>query len=168
LAIPVLLILAVLWAAVLIPPLFKARTDRRRGDSIGDFSFRLGVIGRTGGFAPPRAAVPPPRPAAVPTAPRRLAAAPAPLAGPPVMSPAQRRRRDVLLVLGVAVLVTLVAALLTRSTLAWGVQGLADLLFVTYVVLLVRMRTVAAEQRAKVRYLPQHPPQLALRRTASS
>jgi hypothetical protein len=153
---------------VLVPPLFKARTERRRGDSIGDFSFRLGVIGRTGGFAPPRAAVPPPEPAAVPQPPRRLAAAPPPAARPPAMTPSQRRRRDVLAALAVAVVVTLVAGLLTRSTVAWGAHVLADVLLVAYVVLLVRMRTVAAEQRTKVHYLPQQPPQLALRRTASS
>ena len=52
--------------------------------------------------------------------------------------------------------------------MVWGLQLLVDALLVTYVVLLVRMRTLAAEQRVKVRYLPQPAPQLALRRTASS
>lgn len=163
-AIPVLLILAVLWAAVLIPPLFKARTERRRGDSIGDFSYRLGVIGRTGGFTPSRPA--PPAPMSL--AGTMGAPGPRPGAAPRGMTVAQRRRRDVLVGLFAAVSVTFVAALLTGSTMVWGLQLLVDALLVTYVVLLVRMRTLAAEQRAKVRYLPQPAPQLALRRTASS
>jgi hypothetical protein len=164
LAIPVLLILAVLWAAVLIPPLFKARTERRRGDSIGDFSYKLGVIGRTGGFTASRPAPPAPMSIAGTTsAPRpRIGAAPA------GMTTAQRRRRDVLVGLLGAVAFTFVAAFLTRSTMMWVVQFAVDALLVTYVVLLVRMRTLATEQQVKVRYLPQPTPQLALRRTASS
>ncbi|MGZ8762833.1 MAG: hypothetical protein ACXW2Y_05860 [Acidimicrobiia bacterium] len=163
-AIPVLLILAVLWAAVLIPPLFKARTERRRGDSIGDFTHKLDVIGRTGGYTAARPA-PPAQMSIVGTtgAPRaRVGAAPA------GMTTAQRRRRDVLVGLLGAVAVTFVAALLTGSTMMWIVQFAMDALLVTYVVLLVRMRTLAMEQRVKVRYLPQPTPQLALRRTASS
>jgi hypothetical protein len=164
LAIPVLLILAVLWAAVLIPPLFKARTERRHGDSIGDFTYKLGVIGRTGGFSAPRPASPAPMSIAGTTgAPRpRLGVAPA------GMTTAQRRRRDILVGLLGAVVVTLGAALLAGSTMMWVVQLVVDALLLTYVVLLVRMRTLATEQRAKVRYLPQPTPQLALRRTASS
>ena len=163
-AIPVLLILAVLWAAVLIPPLFKARTERRRGDSIGDFSYKIGVIGRTGGFTASRP---------LPPAPMSLAGTmgaprPRPGAAPAGMTTAQRRRRDVLVGLLAAVVVTLLAAVLTGSTVMWVVQLAVDVLLVTYVVLLVRMRTLAREQKAKVRYLPQPTPQLALRRTASS
>jgi hypothetical protein len=184
LAIPVLLILAVLWAAVLIPPLFKARTERRHGDSIGDFTYKLDVIGRTGGFNPSRPAPLAPVPLAGTTgAPRPRAAgvraAGVPAAGiraaevraaaaPQGTSSAQRRRRDVLVGMLVAVGVTLVAGVLTGSTIAWGAQIAVDALLVTYIVLLVRMRTLAAEQRVKVRYLPQRAPQLALRRTASS
>jgi hypothetical protein len=164
LAIPVLLILAVLWAAVLIPPLFKARTERRRGDSIGDFSYKLGVIGRTGGYTPARPVSPAPMSIAGTTgAPR-----PRPGGAPGGMTTAQRRRRDVLVGLLVAVGVTGLAAVLTGSTTLWVLQLAVDALLVTYVVLLVRMRTLATEQRVKVRYLPQQTPQLALRRTASS
>jgi len=151
LAIPVLLILAVLWAAVLIPPLFKAHTERRRGDSIGDFSYKrpapplpMSLAGTTG--------APRPRHGAVPGG----------------MTTAQRRRRDVLVGLLGAVAVTFVAAMFTGSTPMWVLQLAVDALLVTYVVLLVRMRTLATEQQVKVRYLPQQTPQLALRRTASS
>jgi hypothetical protein len=174
LAIPVLLILAVLWAAVLIPPLFKARTERRHGDSIGDFTYKLDVIGRTGGFNPSRPAPLAPVPlAGTAGGPRPRAARPRTAgvraaAAPQGTSSAQRRRRDMLVGLLVAVGVTLAAGVLTGSTIAWGAQIAVDALLVTYIVLLVRMRTLAAEQRVKVRYLPQPAPQLALRRTASS
>ena len=48
-AITVLLILAAMWAAVLLPPILRARTVQRSGDTIGDFRYRLGVLGnRTG------------------------------------------------------------------------------------------------------------------------
>lgn len=41
-------VLAVAWVVVLVPPVLRARNDSRsRGDSIGDFQNRLGVLGRT-------------------------------------------------------------------------------------------------------------------------
>ena len=48
-AIPVLLVLAVLWGAFFLWPILSGRSSGRRADSIGDFSYRLGVIGKTGG-----------------------------------------------------------------------------------------------------------------------
>jgi hypothetical protein len=85
-------------------------------------------------------------------------------------SRSQRRRRDVLLVLGVGVLSSLLLALVAGNTLFWFVQGLTDALLVGYLVLLVRMRRVEEERRAKVHYLPAAPPPpaLVLRRSASS
>ncbi len=41
--IPVLIILGVLWAAVLVPPLLRARSDRKVG-AIGDYAHTLGVL----------------------------------------------------------------------------------------------------------------------------
>ena len=41
--IPVLIILGVLWAAVLVPPLLRARSDRKTG-AIGDYAHTLGVL----------------------------------------------------------------------------------------------------------------------------
>jgi hypothetical protein len=41
-------ILAIAWIVVLVPPVLRARADSRsRGDSIGDFQNRLGVLSRT-------------------------------------------------------------------------------------------------------------------------
>ena len=44
----VLVILAALWAVVLVPPLLRSRAERAN-DSIGDFNYRLDVLGRTNG-----------------------------------------------------------------------------------------------------------------------
>jgi hypothetical protein len=77
----------------------------------------------------------------------------------------------VLLVLAVAVLSTLLLAVMGGTPAFWGVQLLADALLAGYVVLLVRLKQAAMDHQTKVRYLPAHaaaPSTLALRRTASS
>src|SRR5205085_2879709 len=43
-----LLILAVVWAVVLVPPWLRSRADARPADSIGAFRHRLTVLERTG------------------------------------------------------------------------------------------------------------------------
>jgi hypothetical protein len=186
LAIPVLVVLALLWAAFFLWPLVSNRSSERRVDSIGDFSYRLGVIGRTGGHSRRRRRAPEPIPVAMPRPirpgrplgaadPRTTAAAARQAAvlglpKPGGRSRSQRRRRDVLLVLGVGVLSSLLLALVAGNTLFWIVSGLTDALLVGYLVLLVRMRRVEEERRAKVHYLPAAPPApaLVLRRSASS
>src|SRR5262249_7594348 len=46
----VLLVLAALWAVVLLPPLLKSRATRlQSSDSIGDFNYKLDVLSRTNG-----------------------------------------------------------------------------------------------------------------------
>ena len=45
---PVLIILAALWAVVLVPPLLRSRSQRT-ADSIVDFNYKLDVLGRTNG-----------------------------------------------------------------------------------------------------------------------
>lgn len=148
-AIPVLVILAVLWAVVLVPPLLRSRNEARRSDSVGDFSYRLGVLSKTGGHA-----------VTAGRHPKGYASS--------GMSRAQRRRRDVLVVLGGLGVLTLGVAAGTGSSLMWAVQLLADALLVVYVLALVRMKSAATERRAKVAYLPSRQPELVLRRTGSS
>ena len=170
-AIPVLVVLAVLWAAFFLWPLLQGRSSGRRADSVGDFSYRLGVIGKTGGHLHLHRRRPTPSPIPLGVEPARaLAAASAPSIRSGSTSRAQRRRRDVLLVLGCAVLSTLLLALLAGSPLFWMVQLLADALLGAYVVLLVRMKRATVERRVKVHYLPpvRSAPAMALRRTASS
>lgn len=185
-AIPVLVVLALLWAAFFLWPLVSNRSTGRRADSIGDFSYRLGVIGKTGGHSRRRYGAPEPIPVAMPRSirPGRPLGAPDSrtrpaatrqaaelgLPQPGGMSRTQRRRRDVLLILGVGVLSSLLLALVAGNPLFWLVQGLTDVLLAGYLVLLVRMKRSETERRAKVRYLPAPAPSpaLVLRRSASS
>jgi hypothetical protein len=178
LAIPVLVVLALLWGAFFLWPLVSGRRSGQRADSIGDFSYRLGVIGKTGGHRRRRAepespAIQVSMPPAIPPARPLRAGRPALGVGaarPPAMSRAQRRRRDVLLILGVGVLSSLLLAIVAGNPLFWLVQGITDVLLVAYVALLVRMKQVAQERRAKVHYLPapQPAPALVLQRTRAS
>lgn len=173
-AIPVLLILAVLWAAFFVWPLLQSRASGRRVDSVGDFTSRLRVIGRTNGHTF-RRPVPPtvlePGPGLELTPVQSLAAAVRGRAGTPRQAtPAQRRRRDVLTVLGVLCVGSLALVLLVGGMILVAVHLLADALLATYLVLLARIRLAAQERRVKVRYLPEPTPApaLVLRRSASS
>jgi hypothetical protein len=172
LAIPVLVVLALLWGAFFLWPLVSGRRSGQRADSIGDFSYRLGVIGKTGGHrrrrpAPPQqpaiqVAMPPAIPPARPLGASRPVARGYGAAPQPTMTRSQRRRRDVLLILGVGVLSSLLLAIVAGNPLFWLVQGFTDVLLVTYLALLVRMKNAALERRAKVHYLPAPPPAPAL------
>jgi hypothetical protein len=154
LTIAVLLILAVLWAAVLVPPALRSRSENRRGDAISPLNFRFG---RSAGLGPMfnRSAVPGRglgiyRPAAFAT---RSARGPIPARVPGELTPAQRRRRDVLLVLLGAAALTLVLAAFTGVITFWVVHLLTDVLLATYVFLLVQLK-----QRAAPRPAPPAPP----------
>lgn len=174
----VLLVLAGIWAAVLIPPAVRARAEGRPGDSISNFRRQLTVLRRTSPhagrsgtgdlrhrFHPPAAPVYGPlrstsaRPGGVGrTTAGRSPAAPIRGVAPSVSrSRTIRRRRDVLTALLVAVVATLVLGVLVGSGLVWSVQIIADVLLVAYVALLVHQRNVAAERDMKVRFLPQAP-----------
>jgi Flp pilus assembly protein TadB len=132
LAIPVLLILAVLWAAVLVPPVLRSRSESRRG--FGDFTSRLGAVAhRDSPPAPRRARAGRSRLHAVPPA-----AGTTPRAST-TMSPSQKRRRDVLMILVGAAVVTLGLAVLVTPML-WVAQVVADVLLVVYLSLLVTLK----------------------------
>jgi hypothetical protein len=147
----VLLILAIVWAVFLIPQVVRARTERGPADSVGAFRNQLSVLERTSPSTWGR----PARPVH------------------PVSSRAQvaRRRRDVLILLLVAMAVTLAQALVFDLRMMLYAHFLFDGLFVAYVVLLARVRALAAERDTKVRYLPQGAlapePALLLRRSGS-
>ena len=150
----VLLILALLWAVVLLPPLLRARTERA-GDSIGDFNYRLGVLGRTNGTLQATSSLSQ-GPVVNPYAPRpRVSAA--------------KRRRDVLSGLVLTSALTFLAAYVTGAPALWAVHVLADVLLVAFLALWAWVRSLQQEQAHKVRYLhPSRGPELALRRTAST
>lgn len=180
----VLLVLAGIWAVVLIPPAVRARAEGRPGDSISNFRRQLTVLRRTG---PNRAALNGRaslngggraaggdhwyrHPSATPLMPvhgpvrgsrgatatsTRAAAPGARTAVAASRSRTIRRRRDVLSALIVAVLGTLILGLLPAFHVLLMANIVADVLLVAYVGLLVHQRNVAAERDMKVRFLPQ-------------
>ena len=162
----VLLILAVIWAAVLIPPLLGARAEGRPADSIGDFRRQLSVLRR----AAPVGTQPVHPLAAYGNVPF--------VAGPHTQSRqdvarrrAVKRRRDVFYALVTSMAGTLVLGMVPGLRVLLGLNLVLDVLFVAYVAMLVRMRNAAAEREMKVRFLPQSAsapePAFALRRSAN-
>ena len=171
----VLLVLAGIWAAVLIPPALRARAEGRPGDSISTFRRQLTVLRRTGPhmggaggdhWYRPHTPAQPLMPVHGPMRASTFAAAPpvyrpAAYAGRPASAAAAsrsrtiRRRRDVFTALIVAVVVTLVLGLLPMFRILLFAHVVADILLVAYVALLVRQRNAAAERDLKVRFLPQ-------------
>jgi hypothetical protein len=150
----VLVVLGALWAVVLVPPLLRSRTERT-SDSIGDFNYRLDVLGRTNGTAP--------RSTSMPTSRVSLPFSSAPL------SRAAKRRRDIFTMLFGAVITTMALVYVTGLRAFWVLQVLADIALVSYLVLWASFRSMQAERVAKVRMLPQQrTPEFALRRTGSS
>ena len=158
---PVLFILAVLWAVVLVPPLLRSRSQRS-ADSIVDFNYKLDVLGQTNGHleienvsAANQGPVIPDRmlvPAIRASATQRAA----------------RRRRDVVRALTLSITVTLLLAAATDAPAAWALQILVDVMALAYLGLWAWLRT--QDQRGEtVRYMPERrAPELALRRSASS
>jgi hypothetical protein len=142
LTIAVIFILGLIWAAVLIPPILRARSAQPRSDSVGDFRYRLSMLGQTNGFHRHRFE-------------RTSVAKPvfAPSTRPGGQSPAQKRRQDVLFVLLGVCAGTLFLAVLSRMTALFGLHLLADGLLAGYVYLLVQYKHRAQEQRTKVRFL---------------
>lgn len=180
----VLLVLAAVWAAVLIPPALRARQEGRPSDSISNFRRQLAVLRRTG----PRSnrlgtvdhwsrpyAPPPPtlasvsrlhtglasggRPGASFNPPRgpvgRVPAGGRPSPASAARSRTLRRRRDVLTGLVAAVVISLLLAVVTGlSSMFVLLHVLADVLLVAYVSLLIHQRNAAAERDMNVRFLP--------------
>ncbi len=168
----VLFILAVIWAAVLLPPYLHNRSESRPADSISSFQHQLSVLERRAGTANSGAA---PSSGRSPVAAATSAVHPA--RGPMVTSvrmsraTARRRRRDVLFTLLAAAVLTFPLAVIMGGPV-WGLQMVCDLMLVGYVVLLVQSQQRSAERETKVSYLPGRQtrapePALALRRSGS-
>jgi len=95
----VIVVIGLAWVAFLGPTIMRARNRQGRTDSVGDFSHRLTQLGRTNGRNGDR------RDRSSSLSMQRPLFAPS--RSTHQMTPAQKRRRDVLLVLGGAVAVTL-------------------------------------------------------------
>jgi hypothetical protein len=173
LTLPVLIILAVLWAVVLVPPLLRSRSQRN-ADSIVDFNYKLDVLGKTNGNVDLPQTVTPPSPPTFSRDPLAVTAprAPRPTLVVPSAGAAQRsakRRRDLVRGFSVAIAGSLLLAAVTGSPAAWALQMVVDLLAGTYALLWAWSRSAQAERAEKVRYMPElRVPELALRRSASS
>ena len=138
-------VLGLAWIAFLAPTILRARNNQVRADSVGDFHHRLRALGRTNGTQRKG-----PRP-------HRAQPIHGPVhRGPGSMSPAQKRRRDVLVILSALVGVTLVGAVLQRSMPFIALQLLADAALAGYVYLLIQHKHRAQAQRT-IRPLPGAP-----------
>ncbi len=174
----VLFILALIWAAVLLPPWLQNRSESRPADSITSFRNQLSVLERragspatVGGVRPVVAGAPVGRASARGGVGRELgremvnstrAAA--------RRADTRRRRRDVLFTLMAAAGLSLVLGVVLGGPVLL-LHLLVDALLVTYVAMLVRIQRLAAERDMKVRFLPQRTrapePALLLRRSAN-
>ncbi len=146
--------LAVLWAAILAPPLLRARAANRGPVDFNDFYSSLSrVAGRNGA----RGVLP-----ADPIARRRVLL---------MRKRTAERRRRVLATLGAAVGITFLAASFGSGVGPWMLFGLSTLLLLGYVGLLVALRRSNAARvlPADMRYLrtPVLAPEFVMRRTAN-
>ncbi len=176
-AILILMLLLMVWAVVLVPGALRRRAESHATDSIHAFHRQLGVLQRAGrtlvppahrvrapfpSLAAPASGVPGGRPSLLLVRPGDLQSRPAGAPGRPVRTQSDRyfgaeackRRRDVLLGLVASVLGTAILGAVPplRPLLVVALVGVMAL--VGYVVLLVRLRAIAVERRAKLRYLP--------------
>lgn len=167
----VLLVLAAVWAAVLLPPALRARAEGTPADSIGSFRHQLSVLRRTGTGGPlaPAHQLTPYLPDGVVQAHR------VPVRPITRSSATIKRRRDVFCGLLAAVAGSFLLGLLPPLRVMWGLSAVLAVLLAGYVALLVQLRNAAAEREAKVRYLPQSPspparaePVLALARRSAN
>jgi hypothetical protein len=173
LTLPVLIILAALWAVVLVPPLLRSRSQRT-ADSIVDFNYKLDVLGKTNGNLGLPQTVPAPAPTVLSRDPLpgnapAMVRPPLVVPGPSATERSAKRRRDLVRGFSLAIIVTLLLATATRSPAAWALQMVVDLLAGIYALLWAYLRSAQAERAEKVRYMPElRVPELALRRSASS
>ncbi len=175
----VLVVLAIIWIAVLVPPALRARAEGRPGDSVSAFKRQLVVLRRTGPHASrsmagewgrsrgygSRASAP-----VTSLTARRAQATRRPIgysSGAMGMtrvgmsaarSRTLRRRRDVFTALVGAAAVTLLLGLVPGLRVLLLVHLVVDVLLAAYVALLIRQRGLAAEREMKVRFLPESRP----------
>ena len=146
-AILVILVLIVLWAAVLLPPILRSRSSGGHHgvsdfmDSLRSLGHRNGHYARGSSLGGPVLHGPVSGPPPVPRYNRQPIAPPMayrPMPGG--ISPMQRRRRNVLVVLGGAVGLTFLIALVMRSPLAYLVFVAALAALGGYCYLLVQLK----------------------------
>ena len=133
--IPVLIILGVLWAAVLVPPLLRARSDKKTG-AIGDYAHTLGVLKTSN--------------KSIRSTPRSAAAlvdGSAHLVARSKNSAMKKRRKDVLKGLIGSVLVLGITALITRQVFISTLFVLALACLGVYVYLLYQINMLEQQKK---------------------
>ena len=152
----VLGLLAVVWIAVLAPPLLRKGAETRKADSIGDFRRQLVVLQRTGPsvIAPANTRADRAFGSATPA---YATAAPVARVARPVRETtrsARRRRRNVLTGLTLTTLLLVVIGAVPGMHVMLALAAVSALLLGAYVALLVRLRNAAAEREMKLSFLP--------------
>jgi hypothetical protein len=168
----VLVILAVMWVVVLVPPLLRSRQDSRPSDSVVSFRRQLSTLQRTGPQLRPVGRVAPGR-----SGPRGLVGVGAHAGTRSAgygrgrgygsgygfqarrtgtsyrmsRAAARRRRQNVLFVLGVAATGTLLLALGSASRYVWYANAVADVALAGYVYLLVQLRKLDEQRQRTLR-----------------
>lgn len=128
-------LLAVLWALVLVPPLVRRRMQTRA--EFPEFDrMRLSLVGSTTTATDRRHEAPPAA----------------------VRPSATQRRRRVLALIGAGMIATLVAALIMRTRLAWGMHLLIYDILIAYIALLARSRDKQTARRPVVAPVPRPVP----------
>jgi hypothetical protein len=170
----VLFILAVIWAAVLLPPWLQSRSENRPADSITSFRNQLSVLERRAAIVGPHRGAHGARPAARPVARSAGMTNVARQNAALRRSDVRRRRREVFFTLAGAAAVTMILALWLGGVV-WALHLGVDALLGGYVLLLVQAQQREAERHQKVRYLAerrrparQPEPVLAFRRSATN
>ena len=125
--IPVLIILGALWAAVLVPPLLRAHSDSK-STSIGELSNKLGVLNKNRSSMKLKTSTYStlvPSQSGVKELNRNAQSA--------------KRRKEILLALGIACAVTFLLALITSVIALWILNILLDVCLGTYIYLLLKL-----------------------------
>jgi hypothetical protein len=149
-AIVVILVLGILWAAVLLPPILRARAEGGGAGVSGGIgevmSMFNSALGRARGGDQDLPAM---QPLMGPVGPVNSMGG---MRTPGGMSQAQKRRRDVLIGLLVAVGITLVMTLFSGANIMFvALHLLADACLGVYVFLLLQMKSRQRQQRPQAR-----------------
>jgi hypothetical protein len=179
----VLIVLVVLWSIVLVPPAWQSHAETRRARQVDAFRRKLSVLAPAPDTPLARRPMDAARPFEAARAHVAVMAAPNVVALPvaeaheveydtgdldTVAASARarreerartrvdvlRRRQQVLMVLMGATAVSLVGAFVVGQAWGFGLHGLVVAVFAAYLVGLRRLKRLAVERRAKVRYFP--------------
>lgn len=190
-AIVVILVLCILWAVVLIPPILRSKADSGNRQVTGGMGQVLSIFGSAaarvrGHHGEPSGVDALMGPVGPPAAMGGTGVGAPPRMGGGGMSTSQRRRRDILVGLLAAVGITLIMAAFSNGSIVFfGLNFVCDVALGAYIYLLLQMKSRQQPRRSalspyelagarRLRAVPPLPdtssgaePMLALRRTAT-